>query len=539
MAADVEGALKCRLRLEATWTANALEGTIDDQLFAIKSLEEDYDDELVARVLGGTRSQIHFIYIPAIRDATTHLASLLKGRLWRAIEWSANMSTELDASGSKLNAAFEGEQGVSRLLDSLTSRWQQVQGAGTHSQPIIRPINSKLNEFVSNVGVVFRPDETGRDREVAELSDGQRSMFCISLVSSTIDVENRIRESFDGFNQEVISLPVLTIVGLEEPENNLMPFYLSRIISQIQEITEDKKIQAVISSHSASVLSRVEPTQIRHFRSAAPGLNAIREIALPEDDEAHKYIREAVRAYPELYFASFVVLGEGSSEEIVIPKIAESLDLPIDRSFVAVVPLGGRHVNHLWKLLVDLDIPYVTLLDLDLGRSGGGVGRVQYVLRQLEEIGVKRELLFDQAFPQDILETSSISTALLYEWCDRLRRHGVYFSSPLDIDMSMLTAFPDSYKATSGDGGRPGTGGDALKAVLGEKGDSSAISETLPYDWYRYLFLGRGKPTTHAKALSVVELAEIRSSAPEELRALVTHVSGFLTAKADGGPDGE
>ena len=39
---------------------------------------------------------------------------------------------------------------------------------------------------------------------------------------------------------------------------------------------------------------------------------------------------------------------------------------------VCVVPLGGRHVNHFWRLLERLEIPYVTLLDLDSGRFQGG-----------------------------------------------------------------------------------------------------------------------------------------------------------------------
>ena len=56
------------------------------------------------------------------------------------------------------------------------------------------------------------------------------------------------------------------------------------------------------------------------------------------EEEASKFIREAVRTYPELYFARFVVLGEGASEEVVLPRLAEAMGLDIDRSFVAVVP---------------------------------------------------------------------------------------------------------------------------------------------------------------------------------------------------------
>ena len=92
--------------------------------------------------------------------------------------------------------------------------------------------------------------------------------------------------------------------------------------------------------------------------------------------------------------ARFVVLGEGASEEVVLPRVAEALGLAIDRSFVAVVPLGGRHVNHLWRLLTDLDLPHATLLDLDWGRAGGGWGRIKTACTQLLENGVAPEKLF-------------------------------------------------------------------------------------------------------------------------------------------------
>ena len=63
--------------------------------------------------------------------------------------------------------------------------------------------------------------------------------------------------------------------------------------------------------------------------------------------------------------------------------------MPVDPSFVSVVPLGGRHVNHFWRLLTDLSIPYVTLLDLDRERETGGWA-VKYVLDQLIAVGRPR-----------------------------------------------------------------------------------------------------------------------------------------------------
>ena len=97
--------------------------------------------------------------------------------------------------------------------------------------------------------------------------------------------------------------------------------------------------------------------------------------------------------FPELYFARFVILVEGDSERVVLPRLAEAEGIILDPSFVAVVPLGGRHVQHFWRLLNGLAIPHATLLDLDLGRSGGGFGRVKTTIGHLIEEGTPREQL--------------------------------------------------------------------------------------------------------------------------------------------------
>jgi len=47
--------------------------------------------------------------------------------------------------------------------------------------------------------------------------------------------------------------------------------------------------------------------------------------------------------------------------------------------------------------------------------------------------------------------------------------------------------------------------------------------------WYRYLFLGRGKPSTHVRVLSVQDPDALAVGAPEELRALLTSIVARLT----------
>jgi hypothetical protein len=297
-------------------------------------------------------------------------------------------------------------------------------------------------------------------------------------------------------------------------------------------------------------MARIDPEEIRHFRlDSSTRAARVNSIVLPPDTEdAGKYVREAVRTYPELYFARFVILGEGASEQIVLPLIAEAKGFPIDRSFVAVVPLGGRHVNHLWTLLHQLDIPHATLLDLDKGRGGGAWGRISTVCEQLIKNGHDPTKILDakavKKGTERYLEEMtgwSITAEELESWITFLRGYNVFFCSPLDLDMSMLSAFPDEYRKLEPGMKGPKEDSEATEAVLGEDGDGAPYKDDDDWDddcrWYRYLFLGRGKPGTHLRVLGTIPPDQLAKYAPEELAALLKVVNDavFPGAKSASG----
>lgn len=546
MAADDEGRLKCRLRLQATWTDDGtLDGAVEQNYWAIRTFGE-FENEDCIELKAIDRARIQLIYVPATRDGASQVTAFLRGRLWRAINWSQQVKETLSEAGAAMNAAFRAEAAVSRITTAVRERWQQIHAAGTDTTPIFRPVDARWQEFIRKVEVVFHPDEAGRERDLNDLSDGQRSLFHLAMTAATLDVETHLAAdpATTGFQPDGVPLPALTLIGVEEPENNLAPFYLSRIIGQIEELTRGRRAQAVVSSHSASILARIDPTSVRHFRlDPADRTAQVRSIRLPEGEEdASKFVREAVRTYPELYFARFVLLGEGASEEVVLPRLADAMGFPIDRSFVAIVPLGGRHVNHLWRLLSDLAIPHATLLDLDWGRSGGGWGRIKTTCTQLLANDLPPQQLFggnldprgpeanlaafDSYAPEDIVNITN--------WVNWLRQFAVFFSAPLDLDHSMLSAFPTNYHVLGPGQQGPSNRGDPRDAVLGE--DSQPTFYDANHDealrWYRYLFLGRGKPSTHVHVLSAIPSAQLAAGAPQALRALIEHVRAELEPAA-------
>jgi len=221
----------------------------------------------------------------------------------------------------------------------------------------------------------------------------QSSLFYIALVVTLIKLDEQLAVGVpEGFRDQATLRPWLTILALEEPENHLAPFYLSRMVALMDELTRDAKVMGVLTTHSASALRRLKPQQVRHVRHDHTTLvSRVREIPLPpgENAAARKFVQEAVASHPELYFSRLVILGEGRSEEIVLPHVARALDpqLELDPAFVAFVPLGGRHVNHFWRLLDGLEIPYLTLIDYDLGRHNAGPLRLKYAVEQLQLLG--------------------------------------------------------------------------------------------------------------------------------------------------------
>jgi hypothetical protein len=543
MAADNAGRLKCRLRLEATWTDDgSLDGTVEQKYWAVRAFGPFTEADCI-ELKALDRARIQMIYVPASRDGASQVISFLRGRLWRAINWSQGVRQTFADAGATLNGAFAAEPAVDIVVGAVARRWQQVHTAGTDSTPLFRPIDLRFQEFIRKVEVVFRPDEAGRERALDDLSDGQRSLFHLAMTAATLDVEAAIAANpgAAGFQPGGVPLPALTLIAVEEPENSLAPFYLSRIVRQIEDLTGAPRAQAIISSHSASILARVDPSQVRHFRLNSDDRTArVRAIRLPPDqEEASKFVREAVRTYPELYFARFVVLGEGASEEVVLPRLAEAMGLDIDRSFVAVVPLGGRHVNHLWRLLTDLDIPHATLLDLDWGRDGGGWGRIKTTCAQLLEIGVAPQTIFGQQLnPADPAANIAAfdgfpaeNTANMSTWINWLRQFHVFFCTPLDLDYSMLQAFTAAYQVVEPGRQGPSPLGDPRTAVLGEagRGDLYTAAQDPLLRWYRYLFLGRGKPSTHVRVLSTQTPEALTAGAPEELRALLASIVARLT----------
>lgn len=540
----------CRMRLEARWEDdNTVEGEVSQDLYWVDTLDEAPAEAKKHPVPPADRGLIQLYYTPASRDAGAQVRATtgaLAARLLRAIEWSDKARESVDEATDALTEAFEGEQAVSAIGKALQARWSTLHDEATDTKPRLSLVSRRFEEVVGNIAVIFEQGPDGHERGLDALSDGQQSLFYFALAAAVFDMERQVATGkIKGFHKDQLRIPALSIFALEEPENHLSPYFLARILDQVRSLTEDGSAQALVTSHSPAVLSRVEPREVRYCRcDPETRVSTIKKIKLPKGvGEEAKFVRGAMLAYPELYFARFVLLVEGDSERVVLPRLAEALDLLIDPAFVAIVPLGGRHMQHFWRLLAQLEIPYATLLDLDLGRAGAGFGRIKTAIENLIEVGVpKNELLklekgvlADEDFAKMHTWQDAEDRAILRGWINCLKKYGVYFSEPLDLDLAMLAAFPEAYEAVVPKGGGPRMEADkAAEAVLGTKGPGLTLY-TGPYEdhpplfpAYRYHFLTKSKPATHLAALTHLKKSTLKADMPKVLAELLAHIAKNL-----------
>lgn len=513
---------QARMRLEALWNEDEYEDDVSSTLFWVLTDEDvDFGDEtpLKIKVENHERRQINLIYVPATRNAKSILNIELK-RIIKKIERYADIS-ETDRLAIENDSKVLGEKvnaitAVQSIQTSINNVWNKIHDSSLphYGNIKLEIISNKFEDLVKSLILKLFPSETEDLKDINELSDGQISLLYLTLSMALYEIEvQHENNKLSGLKEQDYDAPIFTIFALEEPENHLSPFYLSRIIDALKDRSKSNSIISIVTSHSPNVVRRLNKVeQIRFLRQECCGNDRKTiscKILLPEnkDEEDYKYLNQAILSHPEIYFSKLVVLGEGDSEEIVLPVIAQKKSCNFDTSFVSFVPLAGRHVNHMWRLLNELKIPYVTLLDYDLGRDGGGEKRL---------FEISEKLGLPKTSTKEILE-----------------EHNVFFSYPLDFDMLMITAFPDFYI----DNGQDDEHNKLVKSVLGKNGDESKY--VAPNNFftdellrkYRYLFKTKSKVASHyliCDKIKNMEVSDFEQKCPTVLHRLINKACDIL-----------
>lgn len=528
-----DGVPRMRIRLTATID---IDGEVDDRIEFVTQVDEDEEPSKVTAMMRHDRAAIQVHYVPARRDPSSHISSAsssLIGRILRSTNWQTEQET-IAGLTKQISDALGAHAVVSGLSDQLSSSWQALH-RGTHfAKPSVSFERAEIDALLRHLTIGFAPGHGEASADFTRLSDGQQSLLYVSLVLSVQAIGRKVLAGeLDGFDIDKLRPPVFVLIAIEEPENSLSPHYLGRVLKELEQFSAHADSQVAVATHSPALLRRVRPEAIRYLRLNSERRTVVTTVPMPDvADEAYKFVREAVLAYPELYFSRLVILGEGDSEEVVLPRVLSASGLLADYSSISVAPLGGRHVHHFWRLLDGLGIPHVTLLDLDLGRYLGGWGRVKYAVEQLKALQAPPAELatIDPAgfAPWDD-PTSLLDATEGPKWIAFLESAGVFFSAPLDLDFLMLGRYSAAYELHDSERIAPEPA--SIAAVLGKAHAPVSVygDDALSlFDAYRSRFKIGSKPAEHLAALSKLDDEALIQALPEVLVRLVARVSERL-----------
>lgn len=524
-----DGVPRMRIRLTAQIDE---EGDIEESLVYVIEADAAGEPMKTSIVSKLDRNSIQVHYLPARRNPADHIsytANSLLGRALRAADWQEERETVAELT-QEISEALAANDAVTGLGEHISIAWKALHKGTYYTSPALSFARNELDNLLRHLTIGFTPGAEEHLVDFSRLSDGQQSLLYVSLVLSVQAIGREVLAGErDGFDPAKLRPAIFTLVAMEEPENSLSPHYLGRVIKSLTEFSTHHDAQAIVATHAPALLRRVPPETIRYLRLNGQRQTAVRSITLPPVvDDAHKFVREAVQAFPEVYFSRLVILGEGDSEEIVLPRLLQAHGLAEDDTSIVVAPLGGRHVNHFWRLLDGLEIPYVTLLDLDLARYQGGWGRVKYAARQILALGAPIQNLTEAAIESlpawngtDNVLTSDTGKA----WMSWLEGRGVFFSAPLDLDFAMLRHFEDAYGVEADELEAPDEA--TLKAVLGKKRhgeDQYSAARQKYFSAYHRRFKLGSKPSQHLQAMAELEDQEMVDGVPQRAGRLIEAV---------------
>lgn len=131
-----------------------------------------------------------------------------------------------------------------------------------------------------------------------------------------------------------------------------------------------------------------------------------------------------------------VIIAEGITEEILLPKFAQLLDYDFDKNGVQIVPAGGKNqvAKDYLKFRESLNIPIIILLDAD---AKSVAETISDKLREMDKL-----ILIEKGEFEDILPLDLIEKAINYKFINLFKTSKNDFSD----DVSMVNNLSEIYR---------------------------------------------------------------------------------------------
>nr|PZN03582.1 MAG: hypothetical protein DIU66_07060 [Bacillota bacterium] len=326
------------------------------------------------------KSRYPCTYIAADRSFDRHMSFhdwTLLGQIRKTFHQRAdNIAAQLEEKFKEIVALFDQVAGFPEFKQNLSRYFDEMQG----DMPIKVAVDFKpftpTNYFKTMQILAMDPAQGDKDIDPAELGEGTRNLLILALLRSYAVTLRQSGEQLSG------------ILAVEEPEIYLHPQAQRNLFRILREIA-DSGIQVIISTHSShfvdteffdsiGLVRKVDDDEIKGCQHTTLTLVTKQDLlehchatGVPENKATLDNITEYYKSTSnfrlnEAFFARFVILVEGETEELALPEYLAAAGLDCDRRGVSVIAVQGKNqIPKYWRLFSKFGIPMIVVFDND------------------------------------------------------------------------------------------------------------------------------------------------------------------------------
>jgi putative ATP-dependent endonuclease of OLD family len=329
----------------------------------------------------GIKEDFPSTYLGADRTLDKHLSFYdwtLIGRIRKAFHKNVNddIKGQLNAKFGELVEIFDTVPGFSNFKTDFSDFYSSLLPKfKTQLEVDFQPF-TPTNYFKTMQILGIDPESADKPLDLSELGEGARNLILIALLKSFA----KNFKSVDGVMNGILAL--------EEPELFLHPQARRHLFSELRDIA-NSGMQVIISTHSDSFIDteffdeigRVvkvddeenegklytklitcsKPDLLNHCVSTGVPANKVTLASIQEYYKTTSNIK-----LNEGFFARYLILVEGETEELTIPELLESLDIDCNPMGISVIGVNGKNqIPKYWRLYSKFNIPIIVVIDND------------------------------------------------------------------------------------------------------------------------------------------------------------------------------
>ncbi|MCP3800716.1 AAA family ATPase [Allokutzneria sp. A3M-2-11 16] len=395
------------------------------------------------------RGYLCLVFLPALRDVETDLNNYRRSPLRTLLEAAASAvpTSELDAVRQAMKDANEkvndlGE--IKQVAVNISKRIADIVGANQALETELAVAADDPLRLIRNMKLFV---DGPAHRRLGTTSLGTLNVLYLALLE--LGLEHKLRTADIAH----------VVMAIEEPEAHLHPHMQRSVFRRLlnPDDTDRTTLVTTQSPHIASVAAPRSLVVLREVDGQTTAASAHEaELTDAEWDDIARYL-DATRA--ELVFARRVLLVEGYAEQVLLPALARTRGLDLDKAGVTVCAIHGTHFTTYARFCEALKIPWAVVTDADLTDHGvsEGVRRAEKLLAVIRKTGPREQhgiFVGTTTFEYDLLTAGGDNVnhcfATLTELKQTMHHHDLvqaWGSTAPD-----LTAFMDRIDAVGGKG---------------------------------------------------------------------------------------